>query len=294
MNKHFLVTVSNDYEHLTGVEFICSFFHKKSKHHLTLLHICRLDAGDMNKVLLERWEAPEERVTGKPTIGAKKALHKARHMLAECSSMSVDKMITKTVAERYGKVKDILVEGTRGLYDAIILGKRASYALQWIFERPAEETAQAILADSGLSVPLWICPEPEHGRKDVLVGIDGSESSMRAVDHVGYILSRQTRHRITLYNVDGGGQSAVGDMAGRAHAILHEHDIADERITFERTWGLGVAGSLLGKAKSGGYAAIAVGLRGAGGGLLKRFSLAGGTTAKLVEKIDSVSLWCCP
>jgi hypothetical protein len=194
VEKHFLVTVSDDYKHLTGVEFICSFFKKLSEHQITLLHICRLDASDMNKALMEMWETPEDKVTGSLTIGARKALQKASELLGK-SNMSIDQMITKTCAERFGKIRDILNEGSAGLYDALILGKRASYALQWMVERLADETAQALLKESALRTPLWICPAPEAGRKNVLVCVDGSAESLRAVDHTGYILSARTSTR---------------------------------------------------------------------------------------------------
>ena len=69
MNKHFLVTISNDYDHLTGVEFICSFFKQLSEHQITLLHISRLDAADMNKTLMKMWDKPQEGVTGPLTVG---------------------------------------------------------------------------------------------------------------------------------------------------------------------------------------------------------------------------------
>ncbi len=201
MNKHFLVTVSNDYEHLTGVEFLCSFFKPLSEHQITLLHICRLDSKIAKNALLEMWDNPDDRVKGQLTVGAKKAMDKATTLLNK-SKMSVDKMITKTFAERYGKIKDILNEGSSGLYDAIILGKRASYTLQWFFERPGDETAKAIIKDSSVTTPIWICPSPEIGRKNVLVCLDGSEESLRAVDHVGYTLAKQEQHNITLLHIE--------------------------------------------------------------------------------------------
>ena len=293
MNKHFLVTVSNDYQHLTGVEFICSFFKQLSEHQITLLHICRLDANDMNKTLLEMWDSPDERVSGRPTIGAKKALNNATKLLSN-SKMSVDQMITKTSPERYGKIKDILSEGTSGLYDAIILGKRASYALQWIFERPADETAKTIIRDSSLSCPLWVCPEPEIGRKNVLLCLDGSEGSYRAVDHAGYVLSRQDQHRITLFHVENGVGLDTSEIFKKATEILHNHQINDERIHTHTTWGINVAGTISGYAEKSGFAAIAVGLEGGDQGILKRINLAGGTTSSLIERTENISLWCCP
>ncbi len=293
MKKHFLATVSNDYEQLTGVEFVCSFFKKLSEHQITLFHICRLDASSSNRALLEMWQHPDERVKGKPTVGARKALDKATGMLCE-SNMSVDSMITKTFAERFGKIKDILNEGSSGLYDAIILGKRASYTLQWFFERSADETAKAIIQDSSLTTPLWICPEPEIGRKNVLVCVDGSEESFRAVDHVGYILSLQDQHNLTLFMVENGSGLNSDVIFQKSIKILADHAIANERIRTETTWGLNIAGTITSYAEKNNFAAIAVGLHGNCEGLLKRMSLAGGTTSSLIERTEKVSLWCSP
>jgi len=293
MNKHFLVTVSNDYAHLTGVEFICSFFTQLSEHQITLLHICRLDAGDMNKDLMKMWDNPDDLVSGKPTVGARKALEQATRLLSN-SNMAVEQMITKTFPERYGKIRDILQEGSGGLYDAIILGKRASYTLQWFFEKPADETAKALAGDSSLTVPLWICPETEFGRKHVLVCVDGSEGALRAVDHVGYILSRQKQHSVTLFNVENGAGFDSERIFQQAIRTLHEHQISDERIRTDTTWGLNVAGTISGYADKNGYAAIAVGLEGGDQGILKNMKLAGDTTAGLIERAEKISLWCCP
>ena len=293
MNKHFLVTVSDDYNNLTGVEFICSFFKKLSEHQITLLHICRLDCNDMNQALMEMWKEPSDKVTGQLTVGSRKALEKATELLSQ-SRMSVDRMVTKTFAERYGKVKDILNEGSKGLYDAIILGKRASYTLQWFFERPADEIAQSIIGDSMLTTPLWVCPQPEPGRKNVLVCVDGSEDSMRAVDHSGYILSRQEQHDITLFYVENGAGLNTETIFAESCRILHEHDIAAERIKQESTWGLNVAGTILSHAENNGFAAIAVGLHGQEKGILKSVRLAGDTTASLIRQTEKVTLWCCP
>lgn len=293
MKKHFLATVSNDYDQLTGLEFVCSFFKKLSEHQVTLLHICRLDAANTKKALFEMWENPDDRVLGKPTIGARKALEKATKMLSQ-SKMSVDSMMTKTFAERFGKIKDILNESSAGLYDAIILGKRASYTLQWFFGRPADETAKAIIGDSSLNTPLWICPQPESGRKNVLVCVDGSEDSLRAVDHVGFILSMQDQHNITLFMVDNGSGLNADNIFQRSIKTLTDHSISSERIRTETTWGLNIAGTITSYAEKNNFAAIAAGLHGNNEGFMKRMSLAGGTTSTLIERAEKVAIWCCP
>lgn len=293
MKKHFLVTISNDTENLYGVRFACSFFNMLSEHTLTLLHICRLDSNDMNKALTEMWRDPDDDLKDQLPVGARRALEKSREILSQCR-FTIDQVITKTVAERYGKVNDILSEGAQGLYDAIILGRRATYALQWMFEKPGDEIAHAMIRDNCCPSPLWICPEPELGRKNVLLCIDGSENSFRAVDHVGYILSAQDHHTITLFRVEIGGGDESNEFFNRAERILHEHGIGSERINRSSTWGLTVAGAILGESDKGGYAAVAVGMHGQEHGLLKDYNLTGGTTAKLITKIEKASLWCCP
>lgn len=293
MNKHFLVTISNDVEHLYGVRFICSFFKEMSEHHLTLLHICRQDGNEMSKALTGMWSHPDDKIQGNLTIGARRSIDRAIALLGE-SRMSIDQVITKTVAERYGKVKDILTEGSKGLYDAIILGRRAAYTLQWAFERPADEIAQFMIKDSCCTSPLWICPETDQARKNVLLCVDGSENAYRAADHVGYILSEQDQHTITLFHVGSTIGADPGDIFQRAESILHEHGVGSERIDRISTWGLSVPGSILSEVKKGGYAAIALGLHGQEHGMMKDFNMAGGTTSKLINKLEKTALWCCP
>ncbi|MBU1566299.1 MAG: universal stress protein [Proteobacteria bacterium] len=294
MNKHLLVTISSDADNLFGVRFVCSFFNDLSEHLVTLLHICRLDCDNMTKSLTEMWQTPEEKTGCELTGGPKRSLDKAQELLGR-ENFSIDRTITKTAVERYGKVKDILTEGSQGYYDAIVLGRRASYTLQWMFERPAEEVAQTMIRDSCCDVPLWICPESETGRKNVLVGVDGSDNSCRAVDHVGFILSSESRHSITLFHVNNGISRESTEIFARAEKILHGHNIGDERIRLYSTWGISVAGAIQSEGEKGGYSAVALGMHGSQEkGLLKDYILAGGTTAKLINKIEKTALWCCP
>ncbi len=293
MNKHFLVTISNDVEHLYGVRFICSFFKEMSRHQLTLLHICRLDGNDSGQPLNDMWAHPDEKAEVNVTAGARRSIDRAKTLLSK-GRMAVEKVITKTVAERYGKVKDILTEGSKGFYDAIILGRRASYTLQWVFERPADELAQFMIKDNYCTTPLWICPETEPGRKNVLLCIDGSEGAYRAADHVGHILAAQDHHAVTLFYVGSGIGADGGDIFTRAESLLHENGVSSERISRNTSWGISVPGSILSEAEKGGYAAVAVGLHGLEHGLMKDFNMVGGTTSKLINKLEKAALWCCP
>lgn len=293
MNKHFLVTISSETEYLYGIKFICSFFKKESEHKLTLLHIYRQNANDMSASLMEMWERPDEHVKGKLTVGARLAIDKSKKLL-EQSKMSVDQMFTKTVAEQFGTVKDILHEGSQGLYDAIVLGKRASYTLQWLFERPADEIAQSIIKDATFTTPIWVCPEINNDRKDVLICLDGSENSFRAVDHAGFVLSKQDQHNITLFHVKKNSGISSHEIFPRAEQILNDHGVVDQRIQTVSTWGLSVTGTIQGILDRHRYAAVAIGLRGGQEETLKERQLAGTTTSTLIRKVENTSIWCCP
>ena len=292
MNKHYLVTISNDVHNLLGVKFLCSFFRSESKYRLTLLHIYQQGTAASSS-LLEKWESPDDKITGALTVGARRAIDKSTNLL-EGSLMSVDQIVTKTVAERYGKVKDILNEGEKGLYDAIILGKRASYTLQWLFERPGDEIAQSIIKDARFTTPIWVCPEVPADRRGVLVCVDGSENSYRAVDHVAFILNKQDQHRISLLHIATGSSISSHEIFDRAEKILLEHKIDKTRITSISTWGLSIPGAILSVIDRGGYAAAAVGLTGARNTPLKEFQFAGNTTSTLITKSEKASIWCCP
>ena len=292
MDKKFLVTI-NSVENLTAVEFLCSFFNKETGYHVTLLHICRLDPHDMSATLMNMWENPDDRVSGRITVKARKAIDRSLKLL-ESNRIAIDQIVTKSVAERFGIVNDILLEGAKGLYDAVVLGKRASYALQWLVERPADEIAQSIIKNSRLETPIWVCPKSESGRCNVLVGVDDSDNSMRAVDHVGYILSYQEQHTITLVHVRTGPAMSSHDIFRRAEKILYGHGITDMRIETLSTWGISVAGAIEGILRQRRHAAVAVGLHGSKGGLLKNIKLAGSTTSALIGRLEDVSIWCCP
>ena len=294
MKKHFLVTISNDIDNLFGVQFITSFFKEISEHQMTLLHINRLDCSDMKKTLEEMWCKPESENKNHQHMAAKRSLDRAISLLQQ-NNMSIEQMITKTVTERYGKVKDILTEGAKGLYDAIILGRRASYTMQWVFERPGDATAQAMIKDSCFTLPLWICPEPDLKRKNVLLCLDGSENGRRAADHIGYVLSAQDQHTITLFHVENSTSTLSSEeIFQQAEQILEGHAIKRDRINTQSSWGLSVPGTILSKLQKGEYAAVAVGLHGQSNNVLKNFNLAGGTTSKLINRVEKTSLWCCP
>lgn len=294
MSLHFLINISSDTENLYGVRFFTSFCKNSDQCSVTLFHICRLDSRDSSASLMEIWKKPDASLEGMLAEGARLALDKARRNL-EDASIVIREMKTKTVQERYGKVRDILCEGSEGLYDAMILGRRATYALQWMFDRPGDEIPKALIQQTAFSCPLWICCDPEEGRKNVLLCIDESASSMRAADHVGFIVSHTPLHSITLFHVNNSSKNNTAKIFDAATAILDSHNIERSRMHYKTTWGLSVSGAILSEKNRGRYAAVAIGVAGAPeNGLLHRLSGKGETASALINKVSRAALWICP
>ncbi len=293
MHLHFLITLSSSTENLFGIQFVTSFFRQSLPCNVTLFHICQAAGLDSSQVLMEMWKKPDEKIRGKLTVEAKRSIDKAIRTL-ETGNMVVDQMITKTVERRLGKVKDILTEGSKGDYDAIVLGRRATYALQMLLGNPADEIHQALIKDSSLLCPLWVCCEPEPGRKNVLLCVDGSRCSLQAAVHVGYILKSAKEHKVTIFHVTTSPSDDTDKIFKEASAILLKQGVESSRIHCKSTLGMSIVGSILKEKNKGEYAAIAIGVLGKDSGSSTRRKFMGSTTSNLIHKVVKAAVWCCP
>jgi nucleotide-binding universal stress UspA family protein len=290
MKFHILVTISDDVRHLFGVRFLCSFFNNLAENYqITLLHISSSDRNEINRALGSMWSRPGRTVDFQLTAGARNAINTSRELLLN-RQMVEQQIQTKTCAEHYGKTRDILQEGEAGQYDAIILGRRASYALQWMFENPADETAQTIVRDL-CSIPVWICPELDKDRKNVLICIDGSDNSLRAVDHVGYILAPEVHQSVTLFHVESADKAEHADIFAPAEAILKDHGINTSRISRQSVRRRNVPATIHAEVNRGKYGAVALGFHGENE--REKEKLAGSTITKLISNMEKAAIWCC-
>ena len=293
MKFHFLVTISNDVRHLFGIRFVCTFFNNLTEdHQITLLHVSSIDRNDINRALGSMWNRPGRDVDYQLTAGARNAINSARELLLN-RQMPEERILTKTFTEHYGKTNDILKEGEAGLYDAIILGRRASYALQWMFENPADETAQTIVKRLG-STPVWICPELETERKNVLLCLDGSDNSLRTADHVGYIIGPEIHQSITLFHVESADNPRPEEIFAGAESILLQHGIDHSRISQKAVRGRNIPAAIQAEVNRGKYAAAAVGFHGERERTANKEKLGGTTITRLISNMEKAAIWCCP
>ena len=101
-----------------------------------------------------------------------------------------------TQARMLGVAKDILVFSTAGKFDALIMGRRGLSGLGEVFIG----SVSANVVDHSTDTPVWLVDE-EGSSNDILVAVDGSENSLKAVDHLAFVTAKNTDVKISFFHV---------------------------------------------------------------------------------------------
>jgi nucleotide-binding universal stress UspA family protein len=99
-----------------------------------------------------------------------------------------------TLPRKSGVAKDILEYSTAMQYDAILLGRRGLTGLAETFLG----SVSANVVENSPLIPVWLVDE-KSASNSVMVAVDGSESSLRAVDHLAFILGGNTDVELVLF-----------------------------------------------------------------------------------------------
>lgn len=288
MEKHFLVTVSEDKRALYGARFVGTFFEEKESLRITLFYTAprppHLWEGERSheSVALQQEQARQYEAKGHRAIRAAQAELRAL-------GVADDRMDSKLLVRQYSKVMDIVQEAAKGMYDAAVFGRRG---LSWL-EEAFEESVTAGLLEQEIRFPLWICRKTEGERRHVLVCLDGSEPSYRIVDHVGYVLADEPRHDVTLMMVAGKGASGEKDperVFAKGRELLSVHDVSAERVQSRVVEAASVVKAIKKEADAGRYAAVAVGRTGSGQGFLQKIFM-GSVSSALARELEGAALW---
>jgi len=280
MEKHLLVAIGDDYTSSLSLRYVYGFFSRRDAVKLTLFYVSPKTVP----------HAPHVREAEPPRCHPGEALplmEKAKSWLLDMG-FPKDNVFTKTCRGDQGIVKDIIKECEAGLYDAAVLGRRG---LSWFDEMFADSVSHKILWES-VSFPIWVCRNPDSNRKDVLVCLDGSPQCLRVADHVGFILSGEPAHDITLLNIRGNGDPDPGPLFDEARRIFTENGIDPARIRKKAIVSADPAQAILKLARSENYAAVAIGRTGDKPQAIMEH-IVGTTSLKLLRKLEGAALWLC-
>jgi nucleotide-binding universal stress UspA family protein len=98
---------------------------------------------------------------------------------------------------------DILFEARKGLYDGLAIGRRGLGKLEKVFMG----SASSAILEKCHDIPIWIIDGVVNSSK-ILMPVDGTIYSLRAADHLAFIMHDNPRAEITLFH-----SSAI--LAGR-------------------------------------------------------------------------------
>ena len=204
MEKHFLVTVSEQKSAFYGVRFVGHLFSNKEEMRVTLFYTAPRPPAVWAGERTHESVTEGERQAKQYEVKGRDALETAKKELIKLG-FKQERISTKFQVRRFSKVEDIIREGAKGLYDAVILGRRGLSLLEAAFD---ESVTKDLLVEK-VNFPIWLCRMPNLERKNVLVCVDGSEHSRRMADHVGFILGEEKSQEVTLLVVKRPGTSLI-------------------------------------------------------------------------------------
>ena len=125
---------------------------------------------------------------------SRRYINKAKDQLVR-AGIAPERISSDVHLSRAGVGADIIREARRGLYDALVIGRRGLGKLEQLFMGSISTTVLEKCHD----VPIWIIDGRVDSRK-FLVPVDGTFHTLRAVDHLCFMVRDVPEVDITLFH----------------------------------------------------------------------------------------------
>lgn len=286
MERHILMTISDDYSALQAVRFTTDFFKHTAQLHQTLLYVAsNPKAGLTETEIVQNYGNLSQRETHNRML-ADAALGRAEELLKN-RHFPLENVHKKVAFKQLGTAHDIIQEGLTGMYDAIALGRRGLSRLEELIQ----DSISKQIFTTPMEIPLWICRNqqattPPH----VLLCSDGSAASLRCADHAGFMLREEPQHRFTILHVTTSSPvaSPQESISGTMH-MLTENGIDPERITSRVVEGRSAHETILQIARQENFGVIAMGRTGRGE--THSLHLLGSVSMQMLKHLDFATMW---
>lgn len=193
MDRHFLIAVSESKSALFGIRFVGNFFDNKTDIKSTLFYSLPKPPavwGNERNFETDRRQKEQEK---KAAAVGEKILSDARK---ECAGLGfpADNIFSKLKKREFSTVGEIIQEGEKGNFDAVVIGRRGLSVLKEAFE----QSFSTDLFNESFTFPVWLCQSSHSHGKNILLYLDGSETSFRMADHVGFVVGLEKQHRVDI------------------------------------------------------------------------------------------------
>lgn len=310
MERKLLIAVDDSLQSKHAVKYAGRLMAGDASVHFDLLNI---QPAVSDFLVEEAKQAPAARrqldqLLAKNADHSRDLLSQMGDVLSSCG-VDADRISTHTLPRNLGVDKDILDFGLERRFDAIVLGRRGVSALQGILFGSVSNN----VAQQSQVLPVWLV-EGDTPPEKILVPVDGSVSSLRAVDHLAFIVNGRSDFRIVFLHVQpklrqfcsidfddataepleglvaAGDARCIDHFYGKALHKLAEFDIGEDRIDIKTRSGLSSVGSqILKEAVDGGYDTVVLGRRG-----VNRSYFTGSVTQFVIGKAAERTLWIIP
>lgn len=309
MEKKLLLAIDGSKNSLMTLDYVSRLFQFCPEAKLVLFHVLPpvppiyKEEGPLDPMAqhhLQQWKEKHQEVIEEILLKCKEKLIKLGWPESQIQIRAQEK--------RIGPARDILFEADKGMVDAIVMGRRglskmAEMFLGSISNKVIQGTKEA---------PVWVVGGKVTTPR-ILVAIDGSENSKRAVDHLSFILGscKNEEVKILLLNVWPGFISFSGpgitpnlsdfptarqQYEEKTNTFLDECEgmlleaglspnVIKKKICLK---GADIGKTILSEAQKGGYGTIVMGRRGIS--KAKEFFL-GSVSSKILQQAGDKVIW---
>lgn len=227
--------------------------------------------------------------------------HLVRH------GMDPEAVEKKSLPRTSDAARDIIFEAEQGLYDALVLGRRGLSKAQELFVGSVTNK----VVQHAERLPVWVVGGQVTSLK-VLCPVDGSEGSLRAVDHMAFMLGENPECKVTLLHVGASlgnyctmdfvetelaegieadimhsDAKCMDDFYARALRVLEQAGFGPDQVeTKSIEGGLSVSGAIMDEVKRGDYGTVILGRRGE-----NRSFFLGHVSDKVMVKGKDIAVW---
>lgn len=228
-------------------------------------------------------------------------------------NVAEEKITLATRPRQQGVAIDIIRRATEESADAIALGRRGYSRFQETF---IGSTTKNVI-DHNAEIPIWVV-DGEISSRNILLAVDGSTNSVRAIDHLTDVMRKNPDVDLTIFHVqpslkdtcgidfteadDSGDNEAVTKIIENAdrkcvdnfmqyaRSKLREKSFDENRLNLKtRPVKLNIAKAIVDEFENGDYGTLVVGKR----GINKRFFM-GSVSGYLVSHVTNAALWMVP
>lgn len=196
MERKILVTVDNSRYCRKILSYLCELFGQQPEIKFHLLSIVSHSTSQAAKDWLDQKDlfSTVDNLARKKFLACKLHMANAKKKFLACG-FSEEQIETSVRFSQQSVVGDIIQEARRGLYDAIVIGKKDLSRL----ERMVVGSVSAEILKKNNGLPVWVVNGDIKTRK-ILVPVDCSLHTLNGVDHLAFIIKDNPRVEVTLFH----------------------------------------------------------------------------------------------